>query len=122
MTLLEAAATTTDTALELPDTTGWPWYAQLIALAIGGLLLVWGGVKVKQAWKPKAKDVVPPLLMAVALLGLTGCAAGIQKDAARASINVLEPVIHDLEDRAGATESERKANQKQLDTLKEAVK
>jgi hypothetical protein len=72
--------------------------------------------------KGKAAAAKSAALLALAgMLTLTGCAAGIQKDAARASVNVLEPVIHDLEDRAGASDTERKANQKQLDTLKKAV-
>lgn len=122
MTLLEQSVELTLTGLP-------SWVEAVIAFLLGmfgGKPLVFGGVKlgVKAAKSvaPKAKDVAPSLLIATGLLALSGCACAVQREAIQASVNVLEPVIHDLEERAGATASERAANQKQIDTLKAAAK
>lgn len=143
MTLLE-------TVIEVTGDASWPtWLVAVVTTlaTLGGAVLLKYGIRFTVSPKPDdsitandanlrairaaeakpvpakpAGEVTGLILVAALSLTLSGCAAGIQKDAARASINVLEPVVHDLEDRAGATASERQANQKQLDTLKEAVK
>jgi len=116
--MLLEAVTETASSVEIPADVNMPWWAWLLITA-ATIVAAFLGHKV--GVKKAAKAAASVGLLALALT-LSGCAAGIQKDAARESIRVLRPVIKDLEERAGATESERKANEKQLSTLEEAVK
>ena len=54
-------------------------------------------------------------------LTLSGCAATVQKAALKQAVNDIEAVIHDLEPRANATETERIANQKHIKALRGAT-
>lgn len=62
------------------------------------------------------------LALTVLALVLGGCASGIQKDALKKAVAEFRPVLTNLEDRAGATPSERAANKKHLDTIEETAK
>lgn len=120
MILLEAAP---DVAQVTEDAGAIAQFLNQYGLGLG-MVAIFGGIAFmlwRKCGHTKAKDAALILAACAMAWSVTGCACSVQKEAIRASVNVLEPVIHDLEDRANATESERLANQKQLDTLKAAT-
>jgi hypothetical protein len=100
----------------------------IITAAIGLLttcLAYWRGRKAgAKGGESKAPNAKVAGMLAIAILGAmatSGCASAIQKEAIKNSVAQIRPIVKDLEDRAGATESERLANEKHLTTLEQAA-
>lgn len=93
---------------------------------LAGLAIVATVAFIGIAWYVVKKRNAAALLVlcAASLLPLSGCAAGIRKEAAARSIDVVEKVIHELEGRVvpPIAQSEKDANQHQINTLKDAVR
>lgn len=104
---------------------------------LAGLAIVATVAIIGIAWyvvkKREPRDPSPPttplgftafFAVLLATLPLSGCASGIQKEAAARSIDVVEKVVHDLEGRVvpPIAQSERDANQDQINTLKDSVR